>query len=126
MADNFQIEPPAGLLPKIMKRIRREERILLIKRVVAFSVTLVASFVAFFPVINMLVSDFTDSGFFNFFSLAFSDFSLILAYWQSFAMILLQTLPALSLALFLAVLVTFLQSARSLAKDVKKIIKVAV
>lgn len=125
MTDNFQIEPPSGLLPKIMKRIRREERILLIKRTSVFSAMLIGSVIAFFPVSQMLVSDFSQSGFFSFLSLVFSDFSVVSSYWQTFIMALLQTLPALSLALFLAILVTFLQSARSLTRDVKRIIKTA-
>ena len=48
-------------------------------------------------------------GFINFFSLMFSDFSSVVTYWQSFAMILLETLPALSLALFLAVFIYCLE-----------------
>jgi hypothetical protein len=49
----------------------------------------------------------------------FSDFSSVAAYWQSFAMILLETLPAISLALFLAIILVFLQSIKSLTKDIK-------
>jgi len=113
------IEPPAGLLQKIMKRIHREERILVLRRVIIFSTTLLASAIGLFPAFNMLASDFSQSGFFRFLSLTFSDFSVVTAYWQSFAMILLQSLPALSLALFLAIILTFLQSIKSLTKDVK-------
>ena len=117
------IEPPIGLFEKIIKRIHREERLLILRRVILFSITLIGSLIGFFPALNMLLSDFNQSGFLRFFSLAFSDFSTVTTYWQSFAMILLETLPAISLALFLAVLVTFLQSIKSLSKDVKTIIK---
>jgi len=113
------IEPPAGLLEKIIKRIHREERILVLRRVIIFSITLLASVIGLFPTYSMLASDLSQSGFFRFLSLTFSDFSVVTAYWQSFAMILLQSLPALSLALFLAIILTFLQSIKSLTKDVK-------
>ncbi len=116
MASNFYLEPPIGLFERIMKRIRREERLLVLRRVVLFSITLTASAVGFFPTFNMLVSDFNQSGFLRFFSLMFSDFSIITTYWQSFVMVLLETLPAISLALFLTVLLTFLQSIKSLIK----------
>ena len=116
---DFYIEPPIGLLEKIMKRIHREERILVLRRIIIFSITLVISVIGFFPAFSMLIADFNQSGFLQFSSLMFSDFSTVSTYWQSFTMTLLQTLPALSLALFLAVLLTFLQSIKSLTKDVK-------
>lgn len=116
---NFAVNPPSGLLEKILKRIHREERILVLRRVVLFSITLAGSILAFVPALKILLSDFSQSGFLNFFSLIFSDFPSVAAYWQSFAMILLETLPAVSLALFLAVLLTFLESVKVLTKNIK-------
>ena len=117
------IEPPAGLLEKIIKRIHKEERLLVFRKIALFSTTLIGSIIAFFPTFKMLMFDFNQSGFLNFFSLMFSDFSTVSTYWQSFVMILLESLPAVSLALFLAILLVFLQSVRSLTKNVKIIIK---
>lgn len=117
--ENFYIEPPIGLLEKIMKRIHKEERVLVLRRVIMFSTTLIISFVAFFPALNMLITGFNQSGFLNFFSLIFSDSSTVMKYWQSFSMTLLEAIPALSLALFLAILLTFLQSIKSLTKYAK-------
>lgn len=117
------IEPPIGLYEKIMKRIHQKERVLVLRRVIIFSTTLIISLVSFFPVVSMLMYDINQSGFLQFSSLMFSDTSSVMTYWRSFMMTLLETLPALSLALFLAVLVTFLQSIKSLTKDVKTIIR---
>lgn len=119
-------EPPIGLLEKILKRIHREERLLVLRRTIIFSTTLIASLIAFVPSLNILLSNSKNSGFFNFSSLAFSDFSVVAVHWQSFAMILLETLPAISLAIFLAVLLTFLQSVKSLTKNIKTIRHLAV
>ena len=116
---NFYIDPPAGLLETILKRIHREERLLVLRRVILFSILLTGSVVGLFPAFNMLLSDFNQSGFLRFFSLMFSDFPAVATYWQSFTMVLLETIPAISLALFLAVLVTFLQSIKSLTKNIK-------
>ncbi|MGA2418332.1 MAG: hypothetical protein ABSF55_03785 [Candidatus Staskawiczbacteria bacterium] len=121
--NDFLIEPPIGLFEKIIKRIHKEERLLVLRRIIIFSTTLIISVIGFFPALNMLVSDFNQSGFLHFLSLMFSDFSIVTIYWQSFAMTLLETLPAISLALFLAVLLTFLQSVKSLTRDVKSMIK---
>lgn len=122
---NTYIEPPKGLLENILKRIRKEERLLVLRRVIIFSITLTGSAFGFLPTFKMLLSDFSQSGFLRFFSLIFSDFSVVITYWQNFAIILLETLPAVSLALFLAVLLAFLQSIKSLTRDVKIIIKAA-
>ena len=121
---NFYIEPPSGLLDRILNRIHREERILVLKRIIIFSTTLVLSLIGIIPSFNILLSNFSQSGFLNFSSLIFSDFSSVTTYWQSFAMILLETLPVVSIALFLAVLLTFLESARYLTKDVKNMISI--
>jgi hypothetical protein len=122
---DFYINPPFGLLDKILKRIHKEERLLVLRRVIIFSIILLASAVGFFPAFNMLAADLNQSGFLRFLSLTFSDFPIVTTYWQSFVMILLESLPALSLALFLAILLAFLQSIKSLTRDVKIILKTA-
>lgn len=115
----MDIQPPSGLLEKILKRIHKEERFLVFRKNIMFSVTLAGSLAGIIPSFRMLLSDFSNSGFFNFFSLIFSDFSVVTTYWQSFTIILLETLPAMSLAIFLAVLLTFLQSFKFLMKNIK-------
>lgn len=125
MKKGYHIEPPSGLLGKCINRIHKEERVLVVKKLSMFSLMLLASVAGFFPSLKMLLTDFANSGFFNFFSLIFSDFSSVAQYWQSFSMILLQTLPAVSLAVFLTVVLLFLQSLRSISREVKTIIKIA-
>lgn len=115
----METEPRPELLNIVMKRLHKEERALAIRRVVIFSILLTCSIIGFVPAFNMLMSDVSQSGFYNFFSLIFSDFSVVMTYWQNFFMIILETLPALSLALFLAVILTFLQSTKLLIKDIK-------
>lgn len=115
------LEPSPELFMKVMKRIRREERILLFKKIAFLSTILVASLAAFVPAIKMLVQEAQTSGFVQFASLAFSDFATIKAYWQTFAMTILETLPVISLAFFLAVLLTFLQSVKALSKNIKTV-----
>jgi len=117
----METEPKTELLGIIMKRLHKEERIFAIKRVILFSIIMVCSVAGVVPAFNILVLDVSKSGFYNFVSLAFSDFSVVITYWQSFIMVLLETLPALSLALVLAVILTFLQSTRLLVKDIKKL-----
>lgn len=121
---SYHIEPPSGLQQRIMHQIRKEQRALAVRKTVIFSATTAASLFGFFPALKMLLADSSQSGFFSFSSMLFSDFSSVLRYWQSFGMVLLETLPAIGLALVLAAAITFLQSAISLTKNLRYIIKV--
>jgi len=114
-------EPSPELFIKIMKRIRKEERILAFKKIAFLSAILIGSTIASVPAVKMLVQEAQTSGFIQFVSLAFSDFEIVKAYWQSFALTILETLPALSFAFCLAILLTFLQSVKSLSKNIKTI-----
>lgn len=116
---DFYTEPPSGLFEKIIKHIHKEERLLVLRRTIIFSITLIGSLIGFVPSLRMLLADFNQSGFLNFFSLIFSDFSSVATYWHSFSLILLETLPAVSIVVFLAVLLTILQSVKVLTKDIK-------
>ena len=118
---NSYINPPIGLLEKILKRIHKEERLLVLRRIIIFSITLIGSLLGIVLAFKTLLSDFSQSGFMSFFSLMFSDFSTVMAHWQSFSLILLESLPAISLALFLSVVLICLQSIKVLTKNIKMI-----
>lgn len=114
-----RIELPEGILDRIMARLKAEQRLLTVKRRVAiFSIGLFGSGVAFIPAFKMAQLEISNSGFLQFFSLLFSDFGTVAAYWQSFTMSLLETIPAFSLAVFLAIAFVFLESLRFLARDI--------
>ncbi len=119
----MRIELPEGILERIMARIKAEQRLLTVKRrLTIFSIGLFGSAAAFIPVFKMAQLEISNSGFLQFFSLLFSDFGTVAAYWQSFTMLLLESLPAMSLAIFLAVIFIFFESLRFLARDIKFIL----
>lgn len=116
------IEPPKGLFEKIMFRIRKEKKLLTIRRrIVLFSSIMVISIIAFVPAFKAVQKDIIDSGFWQFFSLLFSDFSIVAVYWQNFAMSLLETIPALSLAILFLVIFAFMESFKELSYDLKSV-----
>lgn len=113
-------EPPDDLFDKIMSRINLERRLLVIKRrFVIFSIGLVGSIVAFIPVFRMVQTGFNESGFVEFFSLIFSDSGVVISYWQNFTLTLLESLPVMSIAVFLATVFVFLGSLKFLVQDIK-------
>ena len=116
------IEPPAGLLGKVMDGIAEERRLIPIKqRIFILSLGLAGAIVCFFPAFKMLKTGFSESGFWQFFSLIFSDAGVVLANWQNYVSSLLETLPVMSLILFLAVIFFVLEFLKLLSRDMKTI-----
>ena len=113
--------PSPELFLKIIKRLRREERILAGKKIALFSILFISSVAGMFSAVKMLVSELQSSGFFYFVSLLFSDFSIVKTYWQSFLLAVLEATPAIGIALCLAVLLVVMQSVKLISKNVKKI-----
>lgn len=113
-------EPSQELLGKIMSRIEGERKMATIKRkIIAFSVALAGSILALAPAFKMVWDGISSSGFVQFLSLLFTDSEIVLAYWQSFVMTLLESLPMFSIILFLVIVFTLLGSARFLSKNIK-------
>ncbi|MFA5076107.1 MAG: hypothetical protein WC480_01680 [Patescibacteria group bacterium] len=117
------IEPPANLLDKIMRRISSKHSLAAIKwRLAIVSVAVISSIIALVPASKMVQTSLAESGFLQFFSLLFSDFQVVTAYWQSFTLSLLETLPIISLTVLLVVVLVFLESLKLLARNYKKLI----
>lgn len=110
-------EPPEGLLEKIMQCIHEETRFLTLRqRYLCFALGLIGSAVAFIPALRMLESSLAQSGFMEFLSLIFSDSGIVLAYWQDFGLLLLESLPVMGIVAVLALALVFLESLRFFAK----------
>jgi hypothetical protein len=113
-------EPPAGLFHRIIARIKEEHRLMSIRRrIFVFSSLSIISIVALIPTFNWTHQSFSETGFFQFLSLIFTDTSVVLAYWKSFVMTLTESFPIISATVFLAVFAIFLTFLKSLAKNIK-------
>jgi hypothetical protein len=116
------IEPPFGLKERILKKIRQEQRLAIIKtRIVIFSVGLISSIFAFIPALNLLINELNRSGFTKFFSLISSDLSFVAEYWQIFSLSLLESLPVVGLIAFFGVIFVLLVSLKNLSKGIVEI-----
>jgi len=116
-----EITPSPELFLKIMKRLRNEERVLAIKKVVLFSIIFSSSAAGLFSVSKAMITELQTSGLVSFVSLLFSDFDVIKTYWQSFSLAILEAVPAMSIALCLVILLVILQSIKIIFKNVKTV-----
>lgn len=112
-------EPSPRLLGTILERIKSAKRRQARMRLMFFSVVLTTSAAGFVPAYQLFQSEFYGSGFAEFLSLLFSDPEVAIAYWQDFALSLLELLPLAGLATLLAILLIFLSSLRAATREVK-------
>jgi hypothetical protein len=109
---------PGGLFDSIVTGVRRERRTqVLKKRVILFSLGVIISLVALVPAFSFLREGMARSGTLYFLSLVFSDPGVVLGLWQEFIFSLLETLPIVSMAVFLAALFVFFGSIRLFIRD---------
>lgn len=118
-----KLNPPIGLSEKIMASIREKRTSALKYRLGILSFSLLASIAVFVPALQIFRAGLAESGFMDFLSLLSSDTRLVLNYWQSFSFSLLEALPALSLTIVLAAVLTFFESLKSLIKNAKPLFR---
>ena len=114
-------EPHSGLFGAIMQRIDAESVRAAKRRFVIFSVGCIGSLIGVVPAFIIMRTNMMQSGFAEFFPLLFSDTGSLTEYWQNFLFMLLESLPAVSIAAFLATVFVFLGSLRFLTRDIKYI-----
>ncbi len=106
------------LLKIDQERVKRLNRQVLITRIVGG-----ISFVSFFPIFINFVSQMQNSGFWNYLSLLFTDTSVVMTYWKSFSMSLVEATPVFPLTLILISLLGLSISFKFgfIKKDIQKI-----
>ena len=104
-------EPPADLNRKIMQRIERYERRMLIVKATGFGLLFLGSVAFLVAAYFNLTAAFAQSGFFNFASLFFSDFSVAMANFQDFAFSMVESFPVFSAAFLVAGVIAAIWSA---------------
>lgn len=115
----LNLTPPADLLGRVVARLAREKRINSFRRLLFFSFSSAVSLAGIILLFRSVASSLLESGFWRFFSLLFSDFSVVMANWQNFFGSLLESLPIINLILVLALLAVFLESMKLMTKNIK-------
>jgi hypothetical protein len=107
------INPPAELANQIMVRIKNEQqRHARITFAYTSTISVVSAFFTYTIVTN-LAQEFTQSGFYDYLSLMFSNGSNALTYWKEFTLTLAESFPAFGVIIFLSVGLATVISTRS-------------
>jgi hypothetical protein len=103
---------------KIMTRIARHERRVLILKTGSFAIIFAGSATFLVMAYFNLISALTQSGFFSFASLFFSDFGASMANFQDYAFSILESFPVFSAAFLVGGLIVVIWSATHLIADI--------
>jgi hypothetical protein len=115
------IEPPKGLGRRIVAGIDAEEKRLARIRIWIFGSGSVASFGLSLWAVIYFVKSVGETGFWQYFSLLFSGDGAVYAYWKELTFSLAESLPIVSLIMFLAVVGFFIWSSTNTIKKLTKL-----
>ena len=113
-------EPDTSLADGIWHAIVIRDKYMTQIKLWAFTFMGLASLIGLVPAFKELLSDFTQSGFYEYFSLLFSDGGSMLSYWKEFVFSLVESLPTISIIFTLSLLFICFLSLRHLVKQVGK------
>ncbi len=113
-----EVEPSKELRRGILARIDFEKRRSARIRLAFFGFIAMASFIAMIPSFQYIAREFSQSGFYQYFSLIFYDGDAVLSSWKEFALSLAETIPAMEITIFLAVVLSFLISIKLAVRNV--------
>jgi hypothetical protein len=106
---NQQLSP--DLYDRVINRINYEHKLLLLKRkIFAYLTGFLLSFATFIPLLLKLHQDLIQSNFSQFFSLIFSDFNSVMSNISDFFWLMLESIPAASIAFTVLSLTIFVFS----------------
>jgi hypothetical protein len=111
-------EENSDLADNIWQNITIQDKRMARMKLWAFSLTGLFSFVGLFPAIKSLLSDLSQSGFYEYLSLAFSSSGSIMSYWREFALSLAESLPTMSIILSFSLILIFLFSLKYATKQI--------
>jgi hypothetical protein len=110
-------EPPVGLAQKIISLIERRERRFLFAKAAGFGACIIGSLsLAGFGFVDAAM-ELSRSGFFSFASLVFSDFSSAIANFPDFIFSMLESIPAIPIALLFGGIVFFFWSTARFTRE---------
>ena len=114
-----QAEPPAGLEGRIMARIALARARALALQHLFFGATALLSGIGGIFALNYALVAFSQSAFYQYASLLFTDTGAVLAYWQQFSLSLIEAVPVVGLTLFVAAAFAFVGSLQLFAGKVR-------
>ncbi len=113
-------EPSPELSFSVWKIINAHQKRMIRLKLWSLSLILFLSSVGLIPAFQMLLSDFAHSGFYEYFSLIFSDSGSMLTYWKELSFSLAESLPTMSIIFTLSLFFVCFLSLKYLMKQISR------
>ena len=123
--DNKEISIPKNLVDNIVLRIEKESHKEAKLRAISLSLVSVTSLLISIPIISSLITSFTQSGFYNYLSIIFSDSDVAITYWKEILMSLAESLPVIGITSLFVVMAIFTWSTIKAASETKTALQTA-
>ncbi len=107
------MNPPSRLREKVILSIQKEEKIRSRNYLLFLTTTIVISASSIVLLLKYLISDFSQTGFYDYLSLAISDRDVVLSHSGEFFMSLVSSVPITEITLSLAAILVLLYSLRA-------------
>ena len=117
---NAKYEPDTKMALSVWQTIVKQERRSTHLKLWSLSSLLFVSTVGLIPAFEILLSDLAHSGFYEYFSLIFSDGGSMLTYWKELAFSLAESLPIMSIIFTLSIVFVCFLSLKYLIKQIDK------
>ena len=115
---NAKIEPNFDLKEKIWNHLLLRDKRIAYFKLISFSSISIASLAGFIPMFKILANDFTQSGFYEYLSLVFSNNGIFSSYWKDFAYSLAESIPTMSIISVLVTIFIFFLSLKYVVKQI--------
>ena len=115
---NGKYESSIELSSKICQNITIRQKRIAYFRIISLSSISMASLIGFIPMFKILANDFTQSGFYEYLSLTFSNGGVFSKYSQDFFYSLAESLPTMSIIFSLTLVFIFFLSLRYAMKQI--------
>ena len=116
---------PEDLVKNIVLRVGREAQNGARLKAFGLGLVSVSSILIAIPIISQIIASFTQSGFYNYLSIVFSDSDVAVIYWREILMSLTDSIPVIAITGLLAVAIIFTWSTLKAASFAKKSLAIA-
>jgi len=116
----IKYEPDANLAENVWRTIVLRNKRMAQFKLWSFAATGIVSLAGLVPAFKILSNDLAQSGFYEYFSLIFSDSRLIISYWKELVFSLAESLPTVSIIFTLSLIFVFFLSFRYAMKQISK------
>ena len=120
--DTERIEPESWLYIAILERIESEKRHLAKVRLVYTSIIGTLSLFTLLSSVSYFANEFSQSGFYQYLRLIFSDGGSLFPYWKELSLSLAESLPIIGTVTILTSILVLLTTSKYIAKDVKTVL----